>query len=496
MSYVSWMSRARMGWTRGPACLLMPALVACSLTTVDFEPCEETSRCRATFGLGSTCEDGYCTEVEIHPRCNRAFPEGLLRDPVAYADYTLLGSLYSFVDHVDTLQATELAVRQVNAQTGLDGTRYAILHCDYTPMVGDALDDIAATEAVSTFMADELQLPAIIGPRGSARAEASYNAIRESDTVLISPSATSPALTALDGTTPTFEQPGHLWRTAPPDSLQSEVIAADMRSRNVTSVAVIYQSGAYGDGLKSLFVRRFGEAGGTTAEFPFTDDFSTFVADVAVGLTDGTYQEVMFVSSDIADYVAFLNAAGGSADLLAAYGQVGVGIFLSDTAYNPQLIEDTAALSSALFVNIRGTRPAPAEGPLFNAFAAAYSATFQQDATSSAYTPHSYDAAWLVIYGTAWSTFNEGGVTGTGIARGLRMMSNGTPVEIEPPGWTTAVDAFRNGRGINVQGASGPLDYDPSTEETSAPISLWHVIASEGGPRGYDFEELSQTQPN
>ncbi|MBM4367534.1 MAG: hypothetical protein FJ102_15080, partial [Deltaproteobacteria bacterium] len=32
---------------------------------------------------------------------------------------------------------------------------------------------------------------------------------------------------------------------------------------------------------------------------------------------------------------------------------------------------------------------------------------------------------------------------------------------------------------VNVQGASGALDYDPVTEETTGPIDVW-VIAADG----------------
>lgn len=476
---------------------LATTALACSLTPPELHECDANRQCMATFGLGSTCDDGYCTPPELHPRCSRAFPERLLTAPAEYADHVLLGSIYSFTDHLDTLQATELAVRQVNDASGLEGTRYAILHCDYTPMAGDALDDIAATEAVTRFMAERLEIPAIIGPRGSARAEAAYNAMRSTDAVLISPSATSTALTALDGTNPTFEQPGHLWRTAPPDDLQSEVIADDMAARGITNAAVLYQSGAYGDGLKSLFVRRFSEAGGTAAEFPFSagSDFSGTVADLAEAVQDQTYQDVLFISSDINDYVGFLNAAGGSRTLEEAYLTEGVGIFLTDAAYSPQLIADTVDLSAPLFAKIRGTRPAPATGPLFDAFAAAYAAAYSQDATSSAFTPHSYDAAWLILYATAWSYFNEGEITGTGIARGLRKLSDGKAVEIEPISWNTVIDEFKNGRGIDVEGASGPLDYDPATEETSAPISVWSIVEDPGVPSGYDFSELDRIDP-
>lgn len=479
------------------ATLVVPSAVGCSLTVVDRRECSESAQCREAFGFGSVCGDeGFCSEPMVHPRCSRTYPPDLFARPADYQDRIVLGSLFSYVDHDDTLLAAELAVRQVEDREGLEGTLFAMVHCDYTAQAGDALDDIEATREISGYLARTLGVPAIVGPRGSARAEAAFIEIRDDDVLLISPSATSPALTALDGSDPSDAQPGLLWRTAPPDSLQSEVIATDMVERGVQSPAVIFQEGAYGDGLQALFVARFVDQGGEAPElFPFSGDFSTTVADVAEGLADGSYDEVLFVSSDIADYVAFFTAATATDSLEDAYGADGVGIFLVDAAFNQTLLDETPSAARDLFAKVRGTRPAPATGALFNAFAAAYASVFNADPMSSAFNPHSYDAAWLVLYGVAWSQFNEGGISGVGIARGLRRVSNGPQVAIQPAGWATVVDAFRSRDGVDVEGASGPLDYDPDTEETTAPIELWRIDPDPEAMSGYDFVSISITEP-
>jgi branched-chain amino acid transport system substrate-binding protein len=482
------------------------ALVAagCSLTLVDRVDCQDDAQCRTEFSLGSVCGDeGFCERVETPARCGKAFPEDFLDNPDRYADHILLGTLFSFTSHNDTLQAAELAVRQVNQNGGLDGQRYAIVHCDYEAMVGDDLDDIQAVEMLAPFLANGFGVPAIIGPRGSSRTEATYNAVRDAGVVVVSPSATSPALTALDGTNPTNDAPGFLWRTAPPDSLQSEVIAADMRARGVLRTAVIFQQGAYGDALANLFVQRFTEGGGASAEqFPFEagSDFAASVATVGEAIDDGV-EEVLFVSSDIDDYVKLFAAATATPNLERQYTeQLGStlpegGLFLADAAYSAMLLDATVGTSASLYAKVRGSRPAPAEGVLFDSFAASYTSTFNEDSTGSAYTPHAYDAAWLVIYGTAWSSFNRGEVSGLGIAQGLRRVSGGTPVDILPASWTTVVDSFRNGTGIDVDGASGVLDYDPATEETTAPVETWRIVANPDEASGFGFERIAVVNP-
>lgn len=474
----------------------------CSATLVDDTPCEAHADCRASFGFGSQCSgDGLCTEPTLHPRCSRATPADLVDEPLAYVDRIVIGSLYSFEDHEDTLLASELAIRQVNALEALDERQFAMIHCDYTPEATDDLDDLEAVAELGPYLADVIGVPLIIGPRGSGRTEATFEAVRDRDTVVISPSATSPALTDLEDP-PSDASPGRLWRTAPPDSLQGDVIAADLLERSVLNAAVVYQTGSYGDGLSDLFAARFSQDGGTVALFPFAPGagFSVTVAQVGQGIAEDKFQEVLFISSDIGDYVAFLRAATASASLRDQFAnQLGAedegGLFFPDTAFTTQLLDATFETSAELFVKIRGTRPAPAEGVVFNAFAAAYTSTFNQSSTGSAFTPHSYDAAWLGVYAIAWSQLQDGEIDGAGIGLGLRNISAGPPVDILPDSWPLVVDAFAAGTSIDVRGASGQLDYDPVTEETVSAIERWQVTADASTTSGFAFTRIDVIDP-
>lgn len=484
--------------------LVAPLLGSCTLVVGESEVCETDLQCVSELGFGSVCQaDGYCSAPPETPaRCSRTFPDDLFDQPGEYADYILLGSLFSYEAHNDTLQAAELAIRQVNQNGGLEGRRFAMIHCNYEAEAGDNLDDIQAVEELAPYLAETLDVPVIVGPRGSSRTEATFNAVRDLDTVVISPSATSPALTALDGGSGTDAAPGLLWRTAPPDSLQSRVIASTMRDSGVNNVAVIFQQGAYGDALANLFRTDFVERGGGNVEsYPFEAgaDFSTSIATVSEAITAGEVDEVLFISSDKADYVSFMLSATATDTLRTAYvdtlGAEGRGIFFADAAYSADVLDEAVGNAEALFAKVRGTRPAPAEGALFDAFAAAYVSTFVEDSTGSAYTPHSYDAAWLAIYGVAWATFNESEVNGTNVARGLRKMSSGNAFDITPATWSSVVNEFRSGSSVDVRGASGNLDYDTTTEETTAPIETWNIVADGEESSGYGFERVALTEP-
>jgi branched-chain amino acid transport system substrate-binding protein len=398
----------------------------------------------------------------------------------------VVGGLFDYVVHEDSIQATQLAILEANREGGLDGSDFGLVVCDYSEDRDDDLTSIEASEQGARWLADVLGTSAIVGPRGSSRTLAAFDALEESDVFLISPSATSPELTTVDETSPTDQNPGLLWRTVAPDDLQATVIVTDLEDRGVTSLAIISQQGSYGDALSALIVDGFtAQVGDQVEVFSYSNSPGGAVSDAA----DSGVDEVVFVSSDIEDYVDFLNAAVANGNLESTYD--GMGIFLTDGGFNEQLLgEDVDSQAEVLFDNIRGTRPAPAEGALFNTFSTVFAAEFGANPQSSGFTVHTYDAAWLVLYGLAWAHYNEGDEGGRSIARGLRHVSEGDSISIRLERWPDVIGAFERGDGIDVQGGSGDLDYDPKTEETTSAIQIWGI--EETMPSEYDFYEIDR----
>lgn len=458
--------------------LLLPA--GCSLSTLDVEPCEDDDTCRDAFGLGSTCGDsGYCETADIPERCQRSMPEDLLSDPGAYPELVLLGSVYDEQAFPLEVQAIDLAVFQANDSGGLGGATVGVVHC--TSHEDSALDGLSQDEAsvqAAALLVESLGVPALLGPATSARAEEAFLAVQELEALMISPSATSPALTELDGSDHSDAAPGLFWRTVPPDDLQAAVIAGDMAART-DDVAIIFRSDSYGQGLADSFDAAWQ---GDAARFSYDTDSQLIEAVTNVGA--GDYQEVLFVSSEKTDIAAFLNAAATLED----YEELG--IFLTDGAYDTSLLSQVSS-ASHLFDQIRGTRPAPPDGEVYDAFEAAFAAYYQgADAGDSGFTAHAYDAGWLAIYGAAWSASQEGDITGPGMARGLRQISEGTSVDVRAGSWGLVQDAFEQGESVDLVGASGQLDYDPSTGETEGPVDVWGIDES-----GEGFEVLYTVQP-
>lgn len=421
----------------------------------------------------------------LHRRCNTLYPADL-QLPVDPAATYLIGTVFdhSLDTHVARYRSAQLAAIQANANGGLEGRSFAMIHCTNEENENfDDLDKTTASVETATWLAEVAAVPAIVGPAASSRTEAVYNAVADAfDTLVISPSATSPSLTPLDGIVSTEEDPGLLWRTAPPDDIQGAAIAWDMvnnfdpagvtayRTAPAQDVAVIYQTGAYGEGLEATFTSAFVAEGGQSTGFPFADE--TARADAIADVANGAFDEVLFISSDSSDVVAFLLG------IASLSGFDDLPVFLTDSARNADVLSETGP-AQGRYLQIRGTGPAQPSGPVYDSFAVTYASEYGgADVSVFSFTAQSFDAAWLVMMGHAWAFHQRFEIiSGTNIARGLRRMSAGDPVAIRPTNWNLVKAAFESGASVDVEGASGQLDFD-AAGETTAPIDVWTIAPS------------------
>ncbi len=469
------MSRSNENWR----CLAIAAIGlahtgACTFNTLEVSECETSAECRSDFGLGYVCrDDGRCEEADLSPRCTETYPPDLFDDRFEQRDRIVFGNI---VDRSVTLfrafeRTAQLAYDQANNRGGLDGREFGAIFCsvEENPDIDD-LDHIEAAVASVEYLTRTIGVPAILGPATSVEVQNAFLAMTGEDVLMISPSATSPALTDLDPAQVSDAEPGLLWRTAASDALQGVAIASDMltgRDPPVTSVAAIHEVGAYGEGLYEVFASAFRDGGGEVEEYPYAD--SGQLAEVIAEVGSSDVQEVLFISSDTQTIIGFLDSVASLAQFETK------SLFMTDPAANPDVL---AEASGTALAKVRGTRPAPLDEDedVYASFIASYAGEFGDDVRGFPFTPNVYDAAWLLAYGAAWATLREdGAIAGSTMARGLRRVSSGQDVEIRPSGWSSVLQVFRGGGTVDLKGASGELDFDPDTEETSAGIEVWHV---------------------
>jgi branched-chain amino acid transport system substrate-binding protein len=249
-----------------------------------------------------------------------------------------------------------------------------------------------------------------------------------------------------------------------------------MIDRMIKEAVVIRETGPYGEGLAQVFQDAFTAAGGTAKIQSVSAD--TQIGEQAAKAAADPATEVLFISSQQDWVIKFLNAASGQAGFMMKE------IFLTDAAANAAVLTGAAA-SATIFPQVRGTRPAPrdANDYVFASFGANYKAEYAgEDATAATFSAHSYDGAWLVLYGAAWSLVQEGKISGLGISHGLRKVSAGTATPIIPSSWLGVLTAFRAGTSVNLSGASGEIDFDAVTKNVVAPIEIWNISSATGQP--------------
>lgn len=186
-----------------------------------------------------------------------------------------------------------LAMKEVN-ESGqlLDGSTLVEVKADNT--CADAAASVAAVERLASE-----GVKGIMGGMCSGETIASLEKVGvPQGIVMISPSATSPALS-------TIEDQGFFFRTSPSDARQGEVMADIILERGIKSVAVTYTNNDYGKGLAESFEQAFKDKGGNVT--------------ISAAHEDG--------KADYAAEVAALDAAGGDALVVVGYvDQGGSGI--------------------------------------------------------------------------------------------------------------------------------------------------------------------------
>ena len=291
------------------------------------------------------------------------------------AEDVKLGVILGFTGGIESLAPTmaagaEAAMEEVSESGLLLGG------ATVTPIRGDSTCvDAGAATAVAERLITGDGIRGIVGPACSGTTGAVLsNVAVPNGMVMISPSATSPALT-------TAEDNGLFFRTAPSDARQGDVMAQILRDQGVEEVAVSYVNNDYGKGLADSFQAAFEEMGGTvTISAPHEDNKADYSAEVAALDAAGGERLV------IAGYVD----TGGSRVMRAALDQ---GAF--DTFHFPD-----GMIGSALEENF-GTEIEGSAGQLPGSDSAGVD-SFAQVAgdrfdPASTFAPESYDAAALIL---------------------------------------------------------------------------------------------------
>ena len=340
-----------------------------------------------------------------------------------------MGIILGFTGPIETLTpamaaSAELAFKEASDSGSLLGGKYI------KAMRGDSTcaDSAAGTTAAQGLI--DGGVVAIMGADCSGVTTAiADNAAIPNGVVMISPSATSPALTSINDN-------GYFFRTAPSDARGGEILAKITKDRKVKSVAITYTNNDYGKGL--------------------ADVYESFVKSLGIKVTAVTAHEEG--KADYGAEVATLAAAGGEALAVLGYldqaggsiiqGSLDSGAFdkfvLSDGMYGESLTKRFGKDLNKSFGSLPGST-----GKGAGKFAEVAKAGGID--SSGPYTGESYDAAALIAL-----SMQAGGNADRGtIQANVMNVANAPGTKIYPGELKKALDLLAKGKNVNYEGATG-----------------------------------------
>ncbi|MBX2868787.1 MAG: ABC transporter substrate-binding protein [Acidiferrobacterales bacterium] len=292
-----------------------------------------------------------------------------------HAEDIKLGVFLGFTGAIESIvadmgPAAELAIKEVSDSGALlGGSTVTAVRGDTT-----CTDSAAATAAAERLITSDKVSALVGGDCSGVTTAALQNVAMPNGIVMVSPSATSPALS-------TVEDNGLFFRTAPSDARQGEIVADILNEKGVKTIAMTYTNNDYGKGLAESIEKNFTASGGKVS--------------INAAHEDG--------KGDYSAEVGALAAAGGEVLVVAGYvDQGGKGIIQAsldtgafDTFYLPDgMVGD--ALPEAIGPDLNGSYGA---NPGTDSPGAAKFAEMAEAAgfKSGPFSAESYDAAALIM---------------------------------------------------------------------------------------------------
>lgn len=383
---------------------------------------------------------------------------------------------------LDHRRVAEMAVAEINLNGGIEGPdgprEMAFRVCDNQSRVDFAV--------ASTRYLARLGVPAILGPGFSSLFKpAAEQAGIEEGVFMLSPSATAPSISGLADN-------GLVWRISSSDLEQAFALAyfavwlskeADTSDLPVNIVAVA-TADTYGDGLVNGFELALPGAQALldSASQPVPpvnfsklahlniDDSADWSAEVS-----NLLGELESRNPDILLFIGYEPTADILAGMKLLPGLANVPTLLADGVYSDALATSYGSaeeLPPVLF----GVQPGMRSGAAYEQFVTRYQAHTSTVTAPPAWAEFTYDAVYLLALAAA--AMGEDEMSGSKFAEvfGRFDAEGGKVIEAGPAHFVSASTEMAAGKGIDVRGASGPLDFDVTTgEPQTVGILRWTV---------------------
>ncbi|MBE9043823.1 ABC transporter substrate-binding protein [Pleurocapsales cyanobacterium LEGE 10410] len=347
--------------------------------------------------------------------------------------------------------AVQLAVDTINECGGVNEASVSLI-------TEDSQTDPSAGSSAMTKLAEVDQVAGVVGAFASSVSGAAVDVAVRNQVMMVSPGSTSPVFTERAQNN---EFDGYWARTAPPDTYQSQALAALAQKQGFNNVSTVAINNDYGVGFEKQFIEALKEKGGSIVGEPVRYDPKAATLD----------SEAQAAFNGKPDAVAaVLYAETGSVLLKSAFEQGlsdGVTVLLTDGVYSDDFVRQVGKTSDgkSIIAGALGTVPG-ADGQALEEFTALWNEKTGKEMT--AYVPHNWDAAILMMLAAEASDAN----TGEGIKSQILEVANAPGTEVTDA--CEAMELVRQGEDINFQGASGNVDIDENGDVVGS-YDVWQV---------------------
>ncbi|MCW5772387.1 MAG: ABC transporter substrate-binding protein [Rhodospirillaceae bacterium] len=355
----------------------------------------------------------------------------------AQAQDVKIGGLFGITGPIASLvppivDSAKLAVQQVNEQGGiLKGGKLELI-------LADGQCNPQAAAAAAKKLVDVDKVVGIVGELCSgATIAAAESAGIPSGTVMISPASTSPALTGLN-------DKDFVFRTCASDAFVGQATAKYLIQRGIKRLAMTYMNNDYGKGLASSFRDAYKKLGGViTADLEHNEKAASFRSELAT-LAKGK-PPYLYV-------IGYANSSGPVILRQALEGGFFKKFIGSEGTRDVKVYEQIGYKNLEGMIHVVGGNPSGKTLDAFNGWLA----KINKDYPGKPYTPHSYDAAFML----ALAIEVAGSTDRTKIRDALRRVGSVGGVVIHPGEWKKAKAAIAQKKKIFYNGAACPCVFD------------------------------------
>ncbi|NYD84860.1 ABC transporter substrate-binding protein [Cellulomonas oligotrophica] len=357
------------------------------------------------------------------------------------------------------IAGVDLALDEINAAGGLFGADVTVVHTDSSD---------AQNASVSTASAQELITEGVSAVIGAASSSVTLNVIDDitgAGIVQVSPANTA---TSLSGYSDFY------YRTAPPDTVQGDVLGNLIVSDGAANVGILVFNDSYGTSLRDVVSGVVEESGGTIVygadgqEFdPAEQNFATIVGDAIAAQPDAI--AILAFTDQTPLIVRELVAQGW--DMSKTY-------FVDGNLQNFGTDGDTGFPADTL-TGAQGTLPGAYPSEEFQG----RMLEIDPELEEFSYGPEAYDATLLV----ALAALKGGASDGETIQANMAAVSGATD-GTECVGWEECSALVEDGEEIAYQAVSGVGPFNDANDPSSAFIGVYEF----GEENTYEFSRSEE----